>query len=167
VMLLPIEFRDWSDDEALGVLCHELEHIRRNDWPVFLAERFIAAFYWPNPFVYFLLRVSAASREQAADDAVLRGPVHREVYAARLIAIARALNPNDRPLSALAFASSGNVDSRVRAMFASRRDRRRVSGRFGSYAAIAAMPIVMTLAVAQPWTCVPGLSSQARSTSCT
>lgn len=36
VVLLPTESRTWSDDELLGVLCHELEHLRHNDWIVLI-----------------------------------------------------------------------------------------------------------------------------------
>lgn len=160
IILLPAELRSWSDDDALGVLCHELEHQRRNDWLMLLAERFAAALYWPNPLIHWALRRSARVREQAADDAVLRGGLEIDMYATRLIALARApVRPNG--LVSVAYAG-GEIDSRVRALFASRRHRGRVSATTCACGLALAIPFLLLIAAAQPWICLPGAAAAAR-----
>jgi beta-lactamase regulating signal transducer with metallopeptidase domain len=151
VLLLPVRARDWSDDELFGVLCHELEHARRNDWVKLLVERIVNAIFWINPLVHLLTRQAAAAREMVADEAALRAGTPVSVYAGRLIAVARELRAPSGLAVSVPFVS-GSVDARVRALFA--------EGRHGSspslrQALITVMPLVLALAAFEPWTCLP------------
>jgi len=164
VVLMPADAAAWSDDEVLAVLCHELTHVKRNDWLAMLTGRFVAAVYWPNPLIHLALRLSSGSREMLADEAVLDDRLRVDVYAGRLIATARASNATPQLSVALGFAT-GDVDVRVRALFA-RRDRRPVSRRFGLVGSLAALPLLLVLAAAEPWTCVPASTSSTTAISC-
>ena len=165
-ILLPTSAREWSDDELLGVLCHELEHARRNDWLSLIMERIAVAALWPNPLVHLAARASAGARELAADDAVFRAPVRVDAYASRLIAVARCLNTDARVAGAVALSSSVGIDSRVRALFEARRDRRPVSIRTAAAAATIALPLVVAVSAAQPLECVPGDAAPSRISIC-
>lgn len=154
-VLLPVAARNWSDDELLGVLCHELEHVRRNDWIMLLVERVVVALFWINPLVFFAARSAAGAREIVADDAVARAPIGLDVYADRLIATARSIGASPAPAAALGFANGGRVDVRVRALFETRRDRRPMSARAAAMNFVIALPLAIGIASAQPWGCVP------------
>jgi beta-lactamase regulating signal transducer with metallopeptidase domain len=152
-ILLPTSAREWTDDELLGVLCHELEHVRRRDWLMLIVERMVSAVFWMNPLVSLAARSAAGARELVADDAVTRSPVGLDVYADRLIASART--GASMPAAALGFAGGVRVDVRVRALFEHRRDRRPLSARSALVSAVLAVPFVLAVAAAQPWGCVP------------
>jgi beta-lactamase regulating signal transducer with metallopeptidase domain len=155
VLLIPVAARDWSDEELFGVLCHELEHMRRGDWLMLMLERIISAIFWPNPLVHLLGRLASGARERAADDAAMRAGAGASAYAGRLIAVARDLKRTPRLVVSVAFADGGRVDQRVRALFEPR-DRRGVAPMSVLRACIIALPLVAILAVVEPWTCLPG-----------
>jgi beta-lactamase regulating signal transducer with metallopeptidase domain len=154
VLLVPGGASDWSEEELVGVFCHELEHLRRGDWLWSLVERAIAAVYWINPLTHVALRWSRAAREHAADDAAMRGGVGAHSYANRLIMVARASRRSPQLAGSVAFAG-GRVDGRVRALFEMERDRRGVSAMAAARMIVLAMPLVLALSALQPWTCVP------------
>ena len=155
VLLLPVQAREWSDEELFGVLCHELEHLRRGDWLMLMIERIIVAIYWVNPLVHLLARQASAMRECAADDAAMRAGAAATAFAGRLISVARDLKRSPRLAVSVAFADGGRVDQRVRALFEERD--RRGTGRFAWLrASLVALPLVVALAAVEPWICVPG-----------
>jgi beta-lactamase regulating signal transducer with metallopeptidase domain len=160
IILLPADARDWSSDELLGVLCHELEHSRRHDWLALVAERVVVALLWLNPLAYVAARAAAGARELAADDAVLRGSVNIDAYATRLIASARTSVRG--PCLAVTFSTEASVGKRVRALFESRRDRRPLEAPGKLRIVVVALPLLLGVATAQPWGCVPGATSAAR-----
>jgi hypothetical protein len=156
VVLLPACCHEWTDEELFAVLRHEVEHVRRRDWLALVAQRVVEAIYWPNPFVQLVVRRAALARELAADDAVMRAGVRPETYARRLIAVARELGRHRGPAGAIAFADDG-VDRRVRALFDGDRGAAacRISRTRGSLSLLAALPLFVALAAAQPWICLP------------
>jgi beta-lactamase regulating signal transducer with metallopeptidase domain len=154
VLLLPVQAREWSDEELFGVLCHELEHARRSDWLMLMSERIVGAFFWINPLVHLMTRYAAGLREMAADDAALRAGTAAPVYAGRLIAVARDLHNVPRLASSVAFAEGGRVDERVKALF-DRRDRRPSTRSSLLHAVTLSFPFVLALAAFEPWTCLP------------
>ena len=159
VLLIPVQAREWSDEELFGVLCHELEHVRRGDWLMLMLERIVAALYWPNPLIHLARRAAAASRELAADDAAMRSGAGAEAFAERLIAVARDLRTTPRLAVSVAFAEGGGVDRRVRALFERDRDRGRVTGVSMLRAGLITLPLVIGLAALEPWSCLPAPDS--------
>src|SRR5262249_632232 len=51
-LLVPPEAEKWSESRIRMVLCHELAHVRRCDWPVQLLAELARAAYWFNPLVW-------------------------------------------------------------------------------------------------------------------
>jgi beta-lactamase regulating signal transducer with metallopeptidase domain len=154
VLLIPRQAREWSDEELFGVLCHELEHARRNDWLKLMFERIVTAVFWINPFVHLLGRVASAARERSADDAALRAGAGATTYAGRLISVARDLKTAPRLAVSVAFADGGRIDERVRALFEPR-DRRGIAPLAMLRVSLVALPLVVVLAAVEPWTCLP------------
>jgi beta-lactamase regulating signal transducer with metallopeptidase domain len=74
-VILPAAARDWSDDRARVVLRHELAHIRRGDWAVFMAAEVLRAVYWFNPLVWMACNRVRQDSEHACDDVVLNAGV--------------------------------------------------------------------------------------------
>ena len=155
VLLVPVDAHGWSDEELFGVFCHELEHLRRGDWLLSMAERVIAAVYWVNPLAHVAVRSAHGAREHAADDAALRGGAGPQAYANRLIMVAREIKAAPRLAGTVAFAGGGRVDGRVRALFEGHRDRGGVSAVTSARAIVLALPLLLALAAVQPWTCIP------------
>ena len=78
------------ESEAHAVIAHELAHLARWDWAKLLCGAAATAVFWFNPLVWVLARRCHDLREEAADDAVLAGPVHAPDYAELLVRCARA-----------------------------------------------------------------------------
>lgn len=92
--------------DAEAVIAHELAHVVRFDWVKLLLARAVTALYWFNPLVWILARQCHQLREEAADDAVLRGDVPSADYAALLVGAAR------HDCKAARFAAHGVAPSR-------------------------------------------------------
>lgn len=92
--------------DAEAIIAHELAHVVRFDWIKLLLARAVTALYWFNPLVWILARQCHQLREEAADDAVLRGDVPSADYAALLVGAAR------HDCKAARFAAHGVAPSR-------------------------------------------------------
>ena len=92
--------------DAEAIIAHELAHVVRLDWVKLLLARAVTALYWFNPLVWILARQCHQLREEAADDAVLRGDVPCADYAALLVGAAR------HDCKAALFAAHGVAPSR-------------------------------------------------------
>lgn len=135
VLVLPVVFRQWSDDELRAALCHEVEHIRRRDASARLFGTLVAAVYWPNFLVWIGLRRWRMAQEEAADDAVLRQGGAPEGYARQLLKAARAAVARPGgwiPNPAVAMARAGSLEARLAAIMNPRRDRCLSGARFCS-----------------------------------
>ncbi|HYF23660.1 MAG TPA: M56 family metallopeptidase [Caulobacteraceae bacterium] len=78
-----------APNQAEPIIAHELAHVVRLDWANLLLARVGAALLWFNPLVWMLARQAHQLREEAADDAVLRGEVSAPDYASLLLGVAR------------------------------------------------------------------------------
>jgi beta-lactamase regulating signal transducer with metallopeptidase domain len=72
VVLLPPSFLALDEDAQRSIACHELLHVRRNDWLVTVAEEVVGALLWFHPAAWFLLAKVKLTREQAVDAEVVR-----------------------------------------------------------------------------------------------
>jgi len=122
-VILPAAARDWSDDRVRVVLRHELAHIRRGDWAVFMAAEGLRAVYWFNPLVWLACRRVRQESEHACDDVVLNAGIDGSEYATHLLDLARTLNANRRMLrpglpvpAAPAMARPSSLEGRIRTM---------------------------------------------------
>jgi uncharacterized protein (TIGR03435 family) len=122
-IVLPIDAAGWSDADIRRAIVHELEHVRRGDWPVQLAARVVCAVYWFHPLAWIAWRNLCLESERACDDAVLRSAEGTE-YAAQLVTLASRLSQRSmRPM--LSMASRSDLSTRIDAVLDSRQSRGR------------------------------------------
>jgi TonB family protein len=113
-VLLPSHISEWSDERIHVVLCHELAHVRRLDWPVQTGAEIVRAVLWFNPFVWIACSLLRRDGEQACDDLVLQRGVAPHDYAAHLLDIVRACRPSVRtPLQILRMARPSTLERRI------------------------------------------------------
>jgi len=155
-ILLPVDADEWSDVDVRRAIVHELEHVRRADWPVQLAARVVCAVYWFHPLVWIAWRHLCLESERACDDAVLRGAEHTD-YAEQLVMLASRLSHSAmRPM--LSMASGSDLSARIRAVL----DRRQPRGRAGIVNASVTIAIAGLVVLAlSPLRAVTGAQLQA------
>ena len=72
-------------DARRAVLCHELVHVARRDWPWIVAENVVRAALWFHPAVWWLIDELHVSREQVVDRDVVRRTGARKAYMEALL----------------------------------------------------------------------------------
>jgi len=112
VVLLPSRFARLPERQQVGVVCHELLHVRRRDWPVVLLEQTTRAVFWFHPAVWILLGKIALSREQVIDADVVKLTGGRRPYLDALWTIARGLD-RQTPRPALPLLNRSDLFLRV------------------------------------------------------
>src|SRR5262245_40130963 len=88
IVLVPRSFLELDTDAQVGVACHELLHIRRNDWIVTIFEELAGAILWFQPGVWWLLSQTRLAREEAVDAEVVRLTSACEPYINALLIMA-------------------------------------------------------------------------------
>ena len=87
-ILLPSDAPAWETARTRIVLCHELAHIARGDWPIQITADLLKTLLWFTPFTWMLCSRLRRESEQACDDHVLAQGVHAHAYAGELVGIA-------------------------------------------------------------------------------
>jgi TonB family protein len=129
------------------VLGHELLHIQRADYGVWMLARVACAFYWFHPLVWLAAARLRREAEQACDNGVLGLGAEPAGYAEQLVSLARGWSQaRMAELAALAMAQSSHLEDRVRALLDPKRDRREVSSRQRLITALAAVLLLAPLA---------------------
>lgn len=124
-VLVPRDAQTWTDDRVRVVLCHELAHIRRNDWAVQVGAELVRALFWFNPLAWIACTRLRRESELACDDEVLRAGVGGRDYAAQLVDLARQFRRRGPVwLSATPMAHPSTLERRIRAMLNPALDRR-------------------------------------------
>lgn len=143
-LVLPTDARDWSEADLRRAFVHELEHVRRGDWPMQLAARAICAGYWCHPLVWVAWRWLCLESERACDDAVL-DRAERTDYAEQLVTLAERLVHRPTQL-VLSMSTRSDLAVRVRAVL----DRTQLRGRAGAsiVTATLAAAVVFVMALA-------------------
>jgi uncharacterized protein (TIGR03435 family) len=120
VLLLPADSATWSTAELGCALVHELEHVRRRDWPVHVFARIVCATYWFNPLVWLAWRRLRLEADRACDDAVVRACEPRD-FAEQLVALASRLDSSRRvPVLSM---GGGDLVVRVKALLNAQQSR--------------------------------------------
>lgn len=141
-LLMPMESADWDDAALRRALIHEIEHVRRHDWPVQLMARTACAVFWFHPLAWAAFRRLALEAERACDDAVLA--VHEHTgYAEQLVDLARRATGR-QPAAGLTMAARGDLAARVTAIL----DPMQPHGRAGARACGAAFGAALLLTAA-------------------
>lgn len=85
IVLLPARMDALEPDARRAVLCHELVHVARRDWPWIVAENIVRAALWFHPAVWWLIDELQVSREQVVDRDVVRRTGARKAYMEALL----------------------------------------------------------------------------------
>src|SRR5712671_4078838 len=115
VILLPESFLSLSADAQLSIACHELLHVRRNDWLVTLVEELASVLFWFNPAMWWLFSQTKLSREQLVDCEVVGLTSKRAPYVEALLSMAVTKNTLDS-VPAAAFFAESHLAKRVRTL---------------------------------------------------
>jgi uncharacterized protein (TIGR03435 family) len=141
-ILLPAAATKWSDADVRRALIHELEHIRRADWPIYVATRIVSALYWFLPLAWIAWRRLGLEAERACDDAVVCAS-ERTAYAQQLVTLAKE-RWRASAIPVLSMAGRSDLSARVAAVL----DETQVRGRLGRGRAAAILAIAGLLLAA-------------------
>jgi beta-lactamase regulating signal transducer with metallopeptidase domain len=64
LVLVPPSFLQLDEDAQVGIACHELLHVRRNDWLMTLVDELVGSVLWFNPGIWWVLAQTRLAREQ-------------------------------------------------------------------------------------------------------
>lgn len=88
-ILLPATWLEMRYEWQRAIVCHELLHVQRRDWPFHLIEEAIRSLFWFHPAVWWLVNRIRLTREQVVDRRVLQLDTPREAYIEALLAAAQ------------------------------------------------------------------------------
>lgn len=132
IILLPEEASEWPLDRLRVVLLHELGHVRRWDYLVYVVAEVACALYWPLPLVWLARARVQKEQEQACDDLVLASGATPVDYAEHLLAVARSFYGNRWELGAtVTMAREVSLKHRIRAILDSTTNRRPALSGYG------------------------------------
>jgi beta-lactamase regulating signal transducer with metallopeptidase domain len=146
VVVLPPDWKTWSDSSLAMVLAHETEHVRRRDTWIALLAAVNCAVHWFHPVAWFVRRRLTDLAEQICDDVVIRVTGSRNEYAQNLLDMVGRLTAGSgrvRP-AGVAMARKANVVKRIEAILDSDRP---LSRRIGAARALLLVCIVAPLAI--------------------
>jgi len=98
IVMLPLEWRDWSPAELKAVLAHELAHVSRRDSLLRLVAVVTTALHCAQPLAYWLRWQLMLTQELAADELAARAVGGRIQYLHALTRL--ALRQDSRPIVA-------------------------------------------------------------------
>jgi beta-lactamase regulating signal transducer with metallopeptidase domain len=143
IVLLPESFLSLGHEAQLSIVCHELIHVKRNDWLVTLVEEIIATLFWCNPAVWMLQSHTKLSREQLVDSEVVALTAAPASYVQALLVMAGATKTL-KTIPAALFLNDGHLPHRVRSLLTKRNGS---VGRLAvSYSLIVCLLVVFTAA---------------------
>lgn len=117
VILLPAGADEWSEDQRVAVLTHELAHVKRFDALTQMLGQLALALLWFHPLVWLAVRRMRLEREHACDDFVLVAGARASNYADELLGLARRLvRPAAPAAAALAMARRSELEGRLLAI---------------------------------------------------
>ena len=111
-ILLPVDWRNWTNETLGAVLAHERSHIAQRDFLTQCLSKLNRAMYWANPLAWWIDRELALLAEQISDDAALNRVRERPAYAAVLLHFAQQ-RANFASAAGVAMARPGGVASRI------------------------------------------------------
>jgi beta-lactamase regulating signal transducer with metallopeptidase domain len=125
-VLLPSDYASWDDATLRIVLTHERAHVQQRDFYVQLLAGMHCAFFWFNPFSWWLQRQLSALGEALSDCAAVGQADSRATYAETLLAFAAQ---SSGPFTAVAMARTSNLSTRIDRLLSDRGFRQSFAGR--------------------------------------
>jgi beta-lactamase regulating signal transducer with metallopeptidase domain len=96
LILLPSEWRDWTDDQRRAVLAHEIAHVARHDFLACVLAQASLALHFYHPLVHWLVYRLRLEQELAADALAAAVVGGQQTYLHTLAEM--ALRQSERPL---------------------------------------------------------------------
>ncbi len=149
VVLLPHSFLSLGEEAQCGIACHELLHVKRNDWLVTLMEEIAGALLWFNPGAWVLRSEARLAREQLVDAESVRLTEAHDSYIDALLSIARGHRWSDMAPAPL-FLRRSHLTQRMQRLLSERPEpgRPRIAI---SYSATAALLLLTTWFTVSAW----------------
>jgi beta-lactamase regulating signal transducer with metallopeptidase domain len=140
LVLLPNDWREWTEQQRRVVIAHEIAHVCNNDFLAVMFGQLGAMMHFYHPVVHWLVNRLRLEQELTADAAAARVSGGHRVYLATIAEL--ILRQNDRPLvwPARSFLPTRNAFLRRIAML---RDEKPRSTRVPLAAKVAAIGIVL------------------------
>lgn len=115
IILLPVEWREWSPVALRAVLAHERSHVIRRDALTQRLSLLHRAVFWFSPLSWCLHTRLADAAEEASDEAALLSGADRAQYAETLLDFFAALQRNPRRVNwqGVSMAKAGQAEKRV------------------------------------------------------
>ncbi len=85
VILLPADWRTWTEEQLDAILAHEVSHVARRDALTQLLSLIHRAIFWFSPLGWWIDKQLTDLAEQASDEAALAGGADRTRYAETLL----------------------------------------------------------------------------------
>jgi len=115
MILLPERFPYMDARFQAAIACHELLHVRRQDWAHHLAEEIVRAALWFHPAMSWLIARVRLAREQVVDFEVVRLTSERKMYLEALLKFV-SKPVRDEAISAPPFLRESQFAERVELM---------------------------------------------------
>lgn len=115
-IVLPVHWREWSDEELRCVLAHELAHIVRRDFATRCAALLTSAVHFYHPLVRWLARRVVLDQELAADELASRavGADMSYLQALSRLALREDNRSRSRPIAGVLPVFSGLLIRRIK-----------------------------------------------------
>ena len=152
-VLLPAEWKNWSQEKLRAIISHEPTHVARQDFPVALAAELNRCVYWFHPIAWFLRRQLSDLAEEACDDAAIGHTGDRTGYARHLLEVASQLSSGSgqRVQPGLSMARESNVESRIATILDVQRPlSQRLPWKTTAGIALIAAPVIASAAALEP-----------------
>ncbi len=152
IILLPVEWREWSPVALRAVLAHERSHVIRRDALTQRLSLLHRAIFWFSPLSWWLHRCLADAAEEASDEAALISGADRAQYAETLLDFFVALQRNPRRVNwqGVSMAKAGQAEKRVDRILAWEGDSMRLNRSLSIILLLLGITVVLFAATARP-----------------
>ena len=124
-IILPKDYKYWTEQRLERILAHEVSHIKRNDWITKLTLELLVSIFWFIPLIKRIVKNIENYSEFACDDCVISHYHCREEYANDLLELA----VHSQPRLVSGFIERTQLFQRIDAVLDVCRDRRVVTKR--------------------------------------
>ena len=152
IILLPVEWREWSPIALRAVLAHERSHVIRRDALTQRLSLLHRAVFWFSPLSWWLHRCLADAAEEASDEAALLSGADRAQYAETLLSFFLALQRTHRRVNwqGVSMAKAGQEEKRVDRILAWEGDSMRLNKSLSIILLLLGIVVVFFAATARP-----------------
>lgn len=113
-IILPKNVDNWSEKQKAAAFLHELSHILRRDFMIFMFAKATCILFWFNPLSFIALRKLRFEQENSCDELVVSLGLKASSYALSLLEIGKSIKPNSSlEATALCMAKKSELQKRL------------------------------------------------------